>query len=531
MHRSSYLRMEHLVRYYEGYFNKDKEIIKVLDIGSFDMNGTYKDIFKSPCYHYTGMDMAGGPNVDIVPDDIYSWAEIANESIDLVISGQVFEHVEYPWLTMKEIERVLKPSGFCMIIAPNSGMEHKAPKDCYRYHADGLSALAKWAGLKVHHVSVGGVPETQNIWDWVSEWNDACLVAQKEPVPDEGLGEPFGQEVRVPVDSSALYEKWKDAVERACETFSDERPIVLFGAGWLGAVVLEILGSEKVKYFVDNDQSKTGREYRGKMVISSAEYLKEKDRYHCLITASYDASLKIREELKKAGTVCGILYPEKETDKVFAFLADEESKFIYQKRVEYNETGNFSTIKAIADRYLPELKDRPYYPGIETEMLKLLENKRKIVLFGSGLNGKTALTFLKAHNREIICIADNDCNKWGSLLDGVEIKAPKSIDFHSVDAVVITPYEEIFANEIREQLLGLGVKEDSLICYKDYCPVMLEQEQYFDPDIIKLQEHEVFVDAGVLNLGTSLRFVEECEKKHIENYRIYAFEPDGILKW
>ena len=37
MHRSSYLRMEYLVRYYERYFKKDKETVKVLDIGSYDV--------------------------------------------------------------------------------------------------------------------------------------------------------------------------------------------------------------------------------------------------------------------------------------------------------------------------------------------------------------------------------------------------------------------------------------------------------------------------------------------------------------
>ena len=107
MHRSSYLKMEYLVRYYERFFSKGKETIKILDIGSYDVNGTYKEIFKGPRYQYVGMDVAEGPNVDIVPQDIYSWKEIAEGSFDLVISGQVLEHVEYPWLTAKEIERVL----------------------------------------------------------------------------------------------------------------------------------------------------------------------------------------------------------------------------------------------------------------------------------------------------------------------------------------------------------------------------------------------------------------------------------------
>lgn len=156
MHKSSFLRMGRLIKYYEPFFHKSNGKINVLDIGSYDVNGTYREILDVSQYCYTGLDMEPGKNVDIVPKDMYHWNEISDQSFDLVISGQVFEHIEYPWLTIREIARVLKPSGFCIIIAPNAGTEHKAPKDCYRYFADGLAALAKWADLKVHHTSVGG---------------------------------------------------------------------------------------------------------------------------------------------------------------------------------------------------------------------------------------------------------------------------------------------------------------------------------------------------------------------------------------
>ena len=32
------------------------------------------------------------------------------------------------------------------------------------------------------------------------------------------------------------------------------------------------------------------------------------------------------------------------TDKILSYLEDEESRFIYQKRVEYSETGNMLCI-------------------------------------------------------------------------------------------------------------------------------------------------------------------------------------------
>lgn len=174
-----------------------------------------------------------------------------------------------------------------------------------------------------------------------------------------------------------------------------------------------------------------------------------------------------------------------------------------------------------------QLQGKGYYPGMEAEMLEQLKEKNRIVIFGSGMNGKSVLHFLTAHGIEPVCFADNAKDKWGTTIEGVEIKCPEEHNFSGVDAVVVTPYEQVYVDAIRKQLLELDVKEEIILNFKDFCPTMLEREQYFDPDIIKLHENEVFVDAGVLNLGTSLRFMEECQKSHVQNFKIHAFEPDG----
>ena len=309
MHKTSFLRMEYLINYYQPYFGRNKQVINVLDIGSCNGSGSYKQLFIGEKYHYVGLDMVEGNNVDIVPEDIYCWNEIKDETFDLVISGQVFEHIEYPWLTIKEIERVLKPSGFCIIIAPNSGMEHKAPKDCYRYYPDGFRALARWANLKVHHVSIAGVTELEGSDDWVSDWNDGCLVAQKQPAEETIIGAPFIEERRVPVHGYFdTYKLWEKAAIQAWGRFHDARPIALFGAGWIGQMVLEILGNDKVYCFIDNAPQKQGTMCHGKKVISLNDYMKEGGCYNCLITASYKASVEIKSELDKIGLKCEILY-------------------------------------------------------------------------------------------------------------------------------------------------------------------------------------------------------------------------------
>ena len=102
MHTSTHQRMQFLVNWYKPYWDcNQNDTVKILDIGSCGTDVTYRSIFENDSrYHYEGLDMVPGPNVDIVPNNIFSWDEIADASYDLVISGQAFEHIQYPWITI-----------------------------------------------------------------------------------------------------------------------------------------------------------------------------------------------------------------------------------------------------------------------------------------------------------------------------------------------------------------------------------------------------------------------------------------------
>lgn len=131
------------------------------------------------------------------------------------------------------------------------------------------------------------------------------------------------------------------------------------------------------------------------------------------------------------------------------------------------------------------------------------------------------------HKISVECFVDNDERKWGTEIgEGIPVRNPREINYKEVDALIITPYEDKSVNAIYEQLVGLGADQKSFIAYKEWFPFSMVKEQYFDPDIIKLQENEVFVDAGVMDLGTSLRFIGRCKKENIQNFKIHAFEPE-----
>ena len=176
MHKSAMLRMEWFIHNYIP----EKQHIRVLDVGSFDVNGSYRNLFDGMDVTYIGLDMSAGPNVDYVPQDPYVWDGLEDESFDFIISGNAFEHIEYPWLTICEIYKKLKNGGFACILAPNSLAEHRYPVDCYRYFSDGFRALAKWGGFDVIDVTVSGVPDENVSADWYAAGqNDTTMVLGK----------------------------------------------------------------------------------------------------------------------------------------------------------------------------------------------------------------------------------------------------------------------------------------------------------------------------------------------------------------
>jgi SAM-dependent methyltransferase len=156
MHETSFLTMKN----FKDEFVPDGS--SVLDIGSYNVNGTYTPIFIG-C-DYVGFDIRSGDNVDIV-----DWKLIENDSFDFVISGQTFEHVEDDLKLMGEIRRALKPGGVCCIIAPSTGSSQDYPSGYRRYQPEDMIKLSDSVGLEVVEAYLG--EETM--------WTDCVLVARK----------------------------------------------------------------------------------------------------------------------------------------------------------------------------------------------------------------------------------------------------------------------------------------------------------------------------------------------------------------
>ena len=112
----------------------------LLDVGSMNVNGTYRETVETMGLSYTGLDIEAGPNVDVVTADPYSFP-FADNSYDVVISGSTMEHVREVWRWVPELVRVLRPGGLLAIVTHTSWPEHRWPVDCWRVMVDGMALL------------------------------------------------------------------------------------------------------------------------------------------------------------------------------------------------------------------------------------------------------------------------------------------------------------------------------------------------------------------------------------------------------
>jgi SAM-dependent methyltransferase len=90
---------------------------KVLEIGSWDVNGSIRSMFKD-C-DYLGADVAEGPGVDLVCKG--EAIQLPDATFDVTISCECFEHNPAWKETFGNMIRMLKPAGLCVVTCATLG--------------------------------------------------------------------------------------------------------------------------------------------------------------------------------------------------------------------------------------------------------------------------------------------------------------------------------------------------------------------------------------------------------------------------
>lgn len=182
MHQSAY---DHMALCVKLYMSDDRRY-RVIDLGARLSPGqklTHRQMLADRDVEYYGIDVQQGKNVDFVMTKPYR-LPVPSNSTDIVISGQVFEHIPFFWASMLEIARILRPKGYAFITAPSRGHRHST-YDCWRYYPDGYRAMGAFAALELREVHTDFPPRDGRRHDFAaidpdkSYWGDSVGVFQK----------------------------------------------------------------------------------------------------------------------------------------------------------------------------------------------------------------------------------------------------------------------------------------------------------------------------------------------------------------
>lgn len=132
-----------------------KSGIKVLEVGPYKYPSVYQKIVndQSIKWHSLNLDnstleeMENRDTLTILTNDPYHYP-IPENCYDIVLSGNVMEHVEDICEWYRELKRIVKPGGYIITILPLSWPYHEAPVDCWRIYPDGFKKILSLTGLK-----------------------------------------------------------------------------------------------------------------------------------------------------------------------------------------------------------------------------------------------------------------------------------------------------------------------------------------------------------------------------------------------
>lgn len=148
-----HLNSELIFRKHGVPFFKDQD--KILEIGPAGSPSEYQKVVNNPKIVWHTIDFADTTFINSSTDNLtykltspYKFP-VEDKTYDIVLSGQVIEHVEKIWEWLKEIKRVTKDDGLIVTVNPVSWPYHEAPIDCWRIYPNGIIALAEEVGLDV----------------------------------------------------------------------------------------------------------------------------------------------------------------------------------------------------------------------------------------------------------------------------------------------------------------------------------------------------------------------------------------------
>jgi SAM-dependent methyltransferase len=115
---------------------------QVLEVGGHQLSHCAVGLFPEPRFTYHDLNLEASDIPNTIIADITDCRDVVpDESFDIVVSSDVFEHIDRPWLAAAEIARILKPGGLAITHTLFSWRNHPCPIDYWRFSKECLEFL------------------------------------------------------------------------------------------------------------------------------------------------------------------------------------------------------------------------------------------------------------------------------------------------------------------------------------------------------------------------------------------------------
>jgi SAM-dependent methyltransferase len=118
-------------------------------------NQPYRFLVKRYAMQYIAIDLENNPLADISMDPVSAHVPLPSNTVDVILSTQVLEHVESPTHYLREARRLCSSHGILILSTHGIWKYHPKPADYWRWTASGLNKLLAetgWLVLDVHGV-------------------------------------------------------------------------------------------------------------------------------------------------------------------------------------------------------------------------------------------------------------------------------------------------------------------------------------------------------------------------------------------
>lgn len=193
-------------------------------------------------------------------------------------------------------------------------------------------------------------------------------------------------------------------------------------------------------------------------------------------------------------------------------LMDEESLKLFEARVEFAITRNWENVEKL---FFDTSKQ--WCCNELEKFLKKFPEKKDIVLFGAGKEGKRTKQYLEICGYRPKCFCDNKIVK--DHVEGIPVISVNNYINNYKNSIIII-CSSIYRNEMYRQLIENKCSEERIFLPKGNRIQIHCGRQYFD--LFSPGQEEVFVDAGSFDGGTVADFFSWMG----EGYgKVYSLEP------